>query len=483
VGFATEQELLQTIQKKEPLFAQGILDDFKEEFGLVSKAYARFQNSQVTNDQGSDDFKQAKAELNRRLDELNHKLNVYLATNYGIDAERKPKEFEKWLLSHQPFHWFAEYYQIIAGKEGFDVIIGNPPYIEYSVVRKVYSISDSYQTFQCNNLHAFVQEKVQIISNKYSRNGLIVPMSSIGSKRMSTLQSTYINSYSSLWLSHYPERPSQLFEGARPMLTIVIGQSQKNVTICNLYSTRLYRWYSDSRNILFDLHSYNKVNNDEQTSYSIPKYGDNLSNLISKKVKGYDNDLKLSFLKSSSNELLYNRSFLYWFKSFTFHPKFISEHKLVSDDHQKSIFTNSPSSKHTICSLFNSSLFYWYTISVSNGREITSEMINDFKFSSNSLNKDIENLLLYLSQRLMEDLNKNSKLKVTFYKNRGEIQYQEFFILYSKSIIDQIDTVLAQHYGFTEEELDFIINYDIKYRMGKALFGEADTEEEDDSEE
>jgi hypothetical protein len=110
-------------------------------------------------------------------------------------------------------------------------------------------------------------------------------------------------------------------------------------------------------------------------------------------------------------------------------------------------------------------------------------MINDFKFSSNSLNKDIENLLLYLSQRLMEDLNKNSKLKVTFYKNRGEIQYQEFFILYSKSIIDQIDTVLAQHYGFTEEELDFIINYDIKYRMGKALFGEADTEEEDDSEE
>jgi hypothetical protein len=35
-----------------------------------------------------------------------------------------------------------------------------------------------------------------------------------------------------------------------------------------------------------------------------------------------------------------------------------------------------------------------------------------------------------------------------------------------KPIIDEIDTVLAAHYGFTEEELDFIINYDIKYRMG-----------------
>jgi len=27
--------------------------------------------------------------------------------------------------------------------------------------------------------------------------------------------------------------------------------------------------------------------------------------------------------------------------------------------------------------------------------------------------------------------------------------------------------VLARHYGFTDEELDFIINYDIKYRMGQ----------------
>ena len=30
----------------------------------------------------------------------------------------------------------------------------------------------------------------------------------------------------------------------------------------------------------------------------------------------------------------------------------------------------------------------------------------------------------------------------------------------------RIDRVLAPHYGFTDEELDFIINYDIKYRMG-----------------
>ena len=29
------------------------------------------------------------------------------------------------------------------------------------------------------------------------------------------------------------------------------------------------------------------------------------------------------------------------------------------------------------------------------------------------------------------------------------------------------DRVLAQHYGFTDEELDFIVNYDIKYRVAR----------------
>jgi len=36
-----------------------------------------------------------------------------------------------------------------------------------------------------------------------------------------------------------------------------------------------------------------------------------------------------------------------------------------------------------------------------------------------------------------------------------------------KPIIDEIDTVLAEHYGFTAEELDFILNYDLKYRLGR----------------
>ena len=47
-----------------------------------------------------------------------------------------------------------------------------------------------------------------------------------------------------------------------------------------------------------------------------------------------------------------------------------------------------------------------------------------------------------------------------------ELEETNFNVQKAKLIIDEIDRVLAQHYGFTDEELDFIINYDIKYRMG-----------------
>ena len=53
-------------------------------------------------------------------------------------------------------------------------------------------------------------------------------------------------------------------------------------------------------------------------------------------------------------------------------------------------------------------------------------------------------------------------------------EFDSFYPAKSKAILDEIDTVLARHYGFTAEELDFILNYDIKYRLGR------DTESEDE---
>ena len=66
----------------------------------------------------------------------------------------------------------------------------------------------------------------------------------------------------------------------------------------------------------------------------------------------------------------------------------------------------------------------------------------------------------------MADIKEKSRRRIYVYKTSGRVEYDEFYLKESKSIIDEIDRVLAQHYDFTDEELDFVINYDIKYRMG-----------------
>ena len=74
-----------------------------------------------------------------------------------------------------------------------------------------------------------------------------------------------------------------------------------------------------------------------------------------------------------------------------------------------------------------------------------------------------------MANELNRDLNNNIQIAEYNYANRGIVRFAQFFPKKSKNVIDNIDKSLAKQYGFTEEELDFIINYDIKYRMGDEL--------------
>ena len=69
----------------------------------------------------------------------------------------------------------------------------------------------------------------------------------------------------------------------------------------------------------------------------------------------------------------------------------------------------------------------------------------------------------------MDDIQANSEMLTINYRTMGNLRIHSTYPRLSKAIIDQIDRVLAKHYGFTDEELDFIINYDIKYRMGREV--------------
>ncbi len=57
-----------------------------------------------------------------------------------------------------------------------------------------------------------------------------------------------------------------------------------------------------------------------------------------------------------------------------------------------------------------------------------------------------------ISRDLETDMQAKSKRRVYNYKTTGRVEYDEFYLKLSKPIIDEIDRVLAEHYGFTDEE-------------------------------
>jgi hypothetical protein len=80
-----------------------------------------------------------------------------------------------------------------------------------------------------------------------------------------------------------------------------------------------------------------------------------------------------------------------------------------------------------------------------------------------------------LISKLMASYQEHSSLRSVVYKKKGEITVQYFNFRPAKPIMDRIDAMIAEDYNLTHHELDSVVNYDIKYRMGKELEGSIDT--------
>jgi len=103
----------------------------------------------------------------------------------------------------------------------------------------------------------------------------------------------------------------------------------------------------------------------------------------------------------------------------------------------------------------------------------------DFPIELELMNSDLRARITVLNAELMEDLKRKSSRSRIQYKHTGWVEFDKFYPKNSKPIIDEIvgaafpmeNRVLAQHlkshWGFTAAELDDLINYDIKYRMGR----------------
>ena len=458
VGYATKAQLDHDLSHAEDILQELANQEFKqhidEEMQKVAAAYRIFVFQQLRQEEDMVAFKQAKHDLGTLLKSLNDKLNHRL-----YSASSPDMEYDEWLKSHQPFHWLAEFYQIIEGNHGFDVIIGNPPYVEYKDVSNIYRIN-GYATMECGNLYAYVLERSKNILSKSGVIGMIVPLSGHSTQRMTSLVANVYQRFGlHLHLNLSADaNPQKLFEGVKFRLCIFIGTN----TSKGSYSSKYLRWLSNQRQFLFTA-LVNYINtNDYEYLGIIPKISSPLLLDILPKIK---KEQQFFGRGMGDNKMYYHNTPVNWIRAHSHTPYFWSEKNGEGITTQLKSFGFSTREKsNAAMNLICSSLFFHWWISHSDCYHLNNTELYSFGYNYSD-NKLMDGLCL----RLTDDMLTKSKRRTYIYKTTGKVVYDEFYMKLSKSIIDEIDSVLARHYGFTDEELDFIINYDIKYRMGDEL--------------
>jgi hypothetical protein len=388
-----------------------------------------------------------------------------LAGEYGIEPADEPA-YRKWHDSHQPFHWFAEFYGIMQAG-GFDVIIGNPPYVESSKVQGKYRIRN-YATESCGNLYAFVVERNAALLKPGGRSGMIVPHSAFCTDRMAPLLGLFA-CHRATWVSTYDIRPAKLFVGVDQRLAIYLTavSSRKEH-----YGTRYHRWHDSARPQLFQQLRYVDVSRLNYTN-AIAKAEAEIELGIWMKLQVYE---PLCTDLGGGARVYYHNAPRYWIRALTFAPYFWNERDGERVSTQvKTLPVRTCDKSPVVSAALNSSLFYWWFILFSDSRHLNAREIERFRLGLGAMREAPREALEAVCSRLMADYRRHAVRKECQYKTTGLVIYDEFYPRYSKAILDEIDRALAKHYGFTDEELDFIINYDIKYRLGQEA--ERDVEE------
>jgi hypothetical protein len=202
----------------------------------------------------------------------------------------------------------------------------------------------------------------------------------------------------------------------------------------------------------------------------IPKVASKHELIFLEKMRNVDKNVGSYTVAYDKQNILFYRNSggRYWKIITNYQPKFYLNNKKGSSSRESYLYFATKEKLKIVVTVLNSSLFYWYYIMHSDARTNNPSDLKEFPLKIELLSEKEKEIIVNLCDMLMKDLELNSVLQSAKYRT-GAVKFQQFIIQSSKGIIDKIDVMLAEHYGFTEEELDFIINYDIKYRMGKEL--------------
>lgn len=319
-------------------------------------------------------------------------------------------------------------------KHKYDIIIGNPPYVEDSKCDTLDFIK--YGNIYCNVLKNSVE-----MLKPGGRMGFIIPLSYISTPRMEKIRYELKTKLEYQKIYSFADRPDCLFPSVHQKLCVLVGKKGVGGKI---YTGAYKYWYKEERSHLFD--DLELYENSFSEQGCIPKLGSSLQADIYKKVTNGRTTLS-DLLNGQGYDIYINMRACFWIKAFT------KNHK---GSEYKNFQCNSSYDQHLAMAILNSSLFWWFWNCVSDCWHITKKELILFKLPSMDVSEDIVRLAQYLESKL-EITKKYVGTKQTDYEYKHKSCTSE---------IEAIDMCVNKMFGLTENEGRYILSYARKYRLG-----------------
>jgi DNA modification methylase len=378
----------------------------------------------------------------------------------GIRIDFEDLDFS---ANNQFFLWHTWFHDVFSrpSKEGFDIVIGNPPYgAKYdnqtrSYYKNSYVTAKSIQGVQKGSLDTYTLF-IELGYNLLRQDGCfayIIPISLTSSDSLTGVHRILMNNCNTIHISSYAVRPKPVFENAFVNTSILLFQKTK--TPCkHLYSTKMHRRGSE-----FDLQklidNLQFVDVKGQTLYGrIPKIGSEIEKTILNKL--FKQTKLGSFMKTSGSPIIYRYAGGRYFKVVTNYSNASSAERTI-------YFANKKIADAVGCILSSNLSFWFYQIFSDNLNWKTYEIEN---FTIPQLSTENVEYLDRLYSRYLTDIETKANIRTTSGDSSYNVDsFKEYKIVRSKAIIDEIDDYICPLYGLTQEETDFIKNYELEFRL------------------
>jgi hypothetical protein len=353
VGVNSEAEMEQLIGSA--LWAQGEIGEVRTKIKEVSAAIQTFNKAQAMGDYTKSEEKKLIAL--QRSTALKERLNVAL---HKAMAPESP--YAVWLKSHEPLHYLAQFPEVMLDG-GFDVVIGNPPYIKNSNIGYDFS---NIPLSGLPNIYAPCTTRAFSLMNNRATFGFVVMHNIMFHSAFQPLRSALTQHERLLAVGSFGKQPSGLFAGVAVRNAIIFSLPSRSL---DKVQSRYAQWNGAFRGALLNTLRWHP------TSTSIERWDRHDGSLLEQLLK---RSITPGKIVRGSHELFLKKVAGVWLPvlSRPFRNQ-LPNGELVEDPAQMSISFSSQEDRDAAYALLSSRLSWLWWQAIGDDYNVTSWFVDE----------------------------------------------------------------------------------------------------------